>query len=139
MRRGSHSRDALEGDAMGQEVKAAIGEWLALSDEELIHRIEGLGKGHGIDPLLMDVVGSQRHFFVRQVAARKIEDSKLLHEHWDDRTIGQILVRGLSRADDVAYLERLSRESRYGDVRSVASAELRTIGETRGAVGAATR
>lgn len=124
---------------MGQEAKGVTADWLTLSDEELIHRIEGLGKGHGVDPLLMDVVGSQRHFFVRQVAARKVEDSKLLHEHWDDRTIGQILVRGLSRADDVAYLEKLSRESRYGDVRSVASAELKTIGQSRGRLGDAVR
>jgi hypothetical protein len=122
-----------------QDAGTTASEWLGLSDEELIHRIEGLGKGHGLDSVLMDVAGSQRHFFVRQVAAKKIEDTKLLHEHWDDSTIGQILVRGLSRADDVVYLEKLSRESRYGDVRSAASAQLRSLGETRRTPGAAAR
>ncbi len=117
---------------MGYEARTVAAEWLALGDDELIHRIESLGAGHGMDPVLMDVVGSQRHFFVRQVAAKKIEDSKLLHEHWDDRTIGQILVRGLSRAEDVAYLERLSRESRYSDVRSAASAQLKSLGQAPG-------
>jgi hypothetical protein len=104
------------------------GEWRNLNDEELIHRIAGLQRGHGVDETLMDIVGSGRHFFVRQVAAKKVDDSRLLHEHWDDRDIGQILVRGLSRAEDVAYLEKLKRESRHADVREVAEGQLRLIG-----------
>jgi hypothetical protein len=112
---------------MSHETAGLGGDWRNLSDEELVHRIEGLGKGHGADNALIDIVGSRRHFFVRQAAARRIEDSKLLHEHWDDSHIGQILVRGLSRAEDVAYLERLKQESRYTDVRAVAEGQLRLI------------
>jgi hypothetical protein len=106
-------------------------DWLKLTDDDLIHRIESLEKGHRLDGLLMDIVGSERHFFVRQVAAKRIEDPKLLHEHWDDRHIGQILVRGLSRAEDVAYLEKLRRESRHLDVRSAADSQLRVIEHNR--------
>jgi hypothetical protein len=109
----------------------SVADWLALSDDELIHRIEGLGEQHGRDALLLEILASKRHFFVRQVAAKKIEDPKLLHEHWDDRHIGQILVRGLSRAEDVAYLERLVTESRYLDVRKAAEAQLKHIAEGR--------
>jgi hypothetical protein len=112
---------------MKHEAAGLGGDWRNLSDEELVHRIEGLGKGHGADSTLMDIVGSRRHFFVRQAAARRIEDSKLLHEHWDDRHIGQILVRGLSRAEDIAYLEKLKQESRYSDVRAAAEEQLRLI------------
>jgi hypothetical protein len=124
-------------DGMAQGERVLTAEWLRLSDDELIHRIESLGQGHGLDAVLLDVVGSQRHFFVRQVAAKKIEDSKLMHEHWDDRHIGQILVRGLSRAEDVVYLEKLRRESRHHDVRNAAATQLRSIEFGRRASGAA--
>jgi hypothetical protein len=101
--------------------------WLALSDDDLIDRVENLQPGHGQDQALLDVVGSRRHFFVRQLAARKIEDAKLLHEHWDDRQVGQILVRGLSRVEDLQYLERLRTESRHERVRRAAEVELKAI------------
>ena len=114
---------------MAQKDRTTSGEWLSLSDEDLIHRIEELEAGHGLDAALMDVVASDRHFFVRQVAAKKIEDHKLLHEHWADRDIGQILVRGVSRADDVAYLERLARQTRFADVRKAAEAQLRVTAQ----------
>jgi hypothetical protein len=109
---------------MARKDPTLSGEWLGLSDEDLIHCIEELDTGHGRDASLMDVVASDRHFFVRQVAAKKIEDHKLLHEHWADRDIGQILVRGVSRAEDVAYLERLVKQTRFDDVRRVAEAQL---------------
>jgi hypothetical protein len=111
---------------MAREARTVLSEWLGLNDEELIHRIEGLGKQHGQDALLMDLVASDRHFFVRQVAAKKIEDHKLLHEHWADRDIGQILVRGVSRSEDVAYLQALVRQTRHADVRAAAEAQLKS-------------
>jgi hypothetical protein len=111
---------------MAREARTVLSEWLGLNDEELIHRIEGLGKQHGLDALLMDLVASDRHFFVRQVAAKKIEDHKLLHEHWTDRNVGQILVRGVSRSEDVAYLQELVRQTRHADVRAVAEAQLKS-------------
>jgi hypothetical protein len=114
---------------MAQQVRSEAADWLELSDDELVHRVQMLARGHGKDRLLLEIVGSARHFFVRQVAAKKIEDSKLLHEHWDDRQIGQILVRGLTRAEDMAYLEKLRAESRYTDVKETAGAQLAAIEE----------
>lgn len=118
----------MEG-AMARKDRTLSGEWLSLSDEDLIHRIAELESGHGQDAALMDVVASERHFFVRQVAAKKIDDHKLLHEHWADRDIGQILVRGVSRAEDVAYLERLAKQTRFADVRQVAEAQLKVTAQ----------
>lgn len=107
-------------------------EWLQMDDDELIHRIETLASDHALDEVLLDIVGSERHFFVRQSAAKKIRDTKLLHEHWDDRNIGQILVRGVSRMDDLAYLESLLQRSRYSDVRQVTEAQIRAIRQKLG-------
>ena len=45
--------------------------WLALSDDDLLFRIEALGSEHDADSLLMDVVRSDRHFFIRQEAAKR--------------------------------------------------------------------
>jgi len=114
---------------MARKDQTVSGEWLSLSDEDLIHRVAELGAGHGLDATLMDVVASDRHFFVRQVAAKKIEDHKLLHEHWADRDVGQILVRGVSRAEDVAYLERLAKQTRFADVRQAAEAQLKVTAQ----------
>jgi hypothetical protein len=107
--------------------KSAVAEWSGLDDDELIHRIVTLPKNHGLDKILLEIVGSDRHFFVQQMAAQKIEDSKTLHEHWDDRHVGQIVVRGLSRSDDLSYLESLKKNSRYIDVRKAADAQIKII------------
>jgi hypothetical protein len=101
--------------------------WLALTDDELLFRIEALAAPHGQDARLLDVVRSDRHFFIRQEAAKKIEDSDRLKEHSGDRHIGQILVRGMTRAEDVAYLERLVAESRHIEVRKAAEAQLKLL------------
>ena len=101
--------------------------WLALSDDDLLFRIEALPPDHGEDNLLLGVVRSTRHFFVRQEAAKKIRDPELLKDHSGDRHIGQILVRGMTRADDRLYLERLLEESRHIEVRKAAEAQLRLL------------
>ena len=75
------------------------------------------------------MVRSNRHFFIRQEAAKKILDQNLLREHSQDRHIGQVLVRGLNRREDVTYLERLAAESRHLEVRKAAEAQLRLIAE----------
>lgn len=108
------------------------GGWLALSDDELLHAIAGLPRDHGRDEDLVRVVCSQRHFFVRQEAAKRIHDVERLKDHSHDRHIGQILVRSMNREEDVAYLERLVRETRYLEVRKAAVAQLRAIAESRG-------
>ena len=101
--------------------------WLALSDDDLLFRIEALGPQHDADALLMDVVRSERHFFIRQEAAKRIRNSDLLKGHAGDRHIGQILVRVMNRAEDIAYLERLVVESRHIEVRKAAEAQLRRV------------
>ena len=101
--------------------------WLALSDDDLLFRIEALGPEHDADSILMEVVRSERHFFIRQEAAKRIRDADLLKGHSSDRHIGQILVRVMNRAEDVAYLERLVVESRHIEVRKAAEAQLRRV------------
>lgn len=101
--------------------------WLALSDDELLFQIEGLAPGHAMDEALLEVVRSERHFFIRQEAAKKIGNHHLLKEHSGDRHIGQILVRGMTRREDAAYLEKLMTETRHLEVRKAADAQLRLI------------
>jgi hypothetical protein len=101
--------------------------WLGLTDDELLYRIEALSDAHGEDGSLVEVVRSSRHFFIRQEAAKKIRDRELLKEHSHDRHIGQILVRAMTRKEDVAYLEKLIRESRHVEVKKAAEAQLRVI------------
>lgn len=105
--------------------------WLALTDDDLLFRIEGLGEGHDMDDTLLEVIRSARHFFIRQEAAKKVRDHHLLKEHSSDRHIGQILVRGLNRGEDVAYLEKLLAESRHIEVKKAAEAQLRLIEKAR--------
>ena len=107
------------------------GGWLALSDDELLFRIEALPARHELDDLLLEVVRSQRHFFVRQEAAKKISDPERLKSHSGDRHIGQVLVRNMRRDEDVAYLENLVRESRHIEVRKAAEAQLLLIAKAR--------
>ena len=103
------------------------GSWLSLTDDELLHRIESLDAAHDQDLRLLEVVRSSRHFFVRQEAAKRIVDGHLLKEHSHDRHIGQILVRAMNRHDDLAYLERLVRETRHLEVRKAAEVQLERL------------
>jgi len=103
--------------------------WLALSDDELIYRIESLALDHVRDADLVTVVRSNRHFFIRQEAAKKIRDTELLKAFASDRHIGQILARQMKRESDVEYLEGLLRESRHLEVRKAAEAQLRLLHE----------
>jgi hypothetical protein len=101
--------------------------WLALSDDELLFRIQQLPPDHGDDERLLEVVRSTRHFFVRQEAAKRIRDGDRLKAHSGDRHIGQILVRRMNRSEDVDYLEGLVRESRHVEVKKAAEAQLRLL------------
>jgi hypothetical protein len=108
-------------------------EWLALSDDDLLFQIASLPAEHTADDALIAVIRSARHFFVRQEAAKRVRNPSKLHEHWDDRHVGQILVRGMNRREDVEYLQRLVGESRHLDVRNAAQAQLNIIARnTRG-------
>jgi hypothetical protein len=104
------------------------GGWLGLKDDDLLYQIEALGDApHDKDQALLEVLQSDRHFFIRQEAAKKIRDPELLKAFAADRHIGQILVRQMTRAADVAYLERMRDESRYLEVRKAADSQLRLI------------
>lgn len=109
-----------------QTSEAAEG-WLGKTDDDLLYEIECLPDAHDEDARLLEVVRSPRHFFIRQEAAKKVRNHDRLKEHSGDRHIGQILVRGLNRTDDVAYLERLVVESRHIEVKKAAEAQLRAI------------
>ena len=101
--------------------------WLSLSDDELLYRIEALPAEHGRDEQLLEVVRSTRHFFIRQEAAKRVRDTERLKAWSTDRHVGQVLVRGMTRAEDVDYLERLRDETRYLEVRKAAEAQLLII------------
>jgi hypothetical protein len=98
--------------------------WLALGDDDLLMRLQAIDGEHALDAVLIDVVRSNRHFFVRQEAAKRIRDRDLLLAHAGDRHIGQILARRMTRREDVLYLERLIAESRHLEVRKAAEAQL---------------
>jgi hypothetical protein len=116
------------GDELREEVSAApqsaARAWLALSDDDLLFRIQSLPADHHSDEELLGVVRSGRHFFVRQEAAKRVREPDRLKSFAGDRHIGQILARQMRREADIDYLEQLRRESRYLEVRNAASAQL---------------
>jgi hypothetical protein len=111
----------------GPDPGVVPGSWLALDDDELLHRIEGVGSEEDADDDLLDVVTSERHFFVRQEAAKRVVDRRRLFAFEDDRHVGQILVRHLTRREDITYLERLAIRSRHVEVRSAAQVQLARV------------
>jgi hypothetical protein len=98
--------------------------WLTLDDDELLHRVETLAEGENEDERLLEVVASNRHFFIRQEAAKRVRDRDRLFAFEDDRHVGQILVRHLTRREDVTYLERLCSRSQHVEVRVAAQVQL---------------
>lgn len=98
--------------------------WLALDDDALLHEIEALPPEHARDEALLGVVRSNRHFFIRQAAAKRIRDTQLLAGHAHDRHVGQILARRMSRIEDLDYLQHLATESHHLDVRKAAQAQI---------------
>ena len=109
----------------GPDEEATPESWLTLDDDALLHKIETFDAAEeGHDERLLEVVASDRHFFIRQEAAKRITDRKKLFEFEDDRHVGQILVRHLTRREDVTYLERLCAVSKHVEVRSAAQVQL---------------
>ena len=105
---------------------------LALTDDEILFRLANLPEDHDQDVHLMQVVTSDRHFFVRQEAAKKLRNAHGLREHSGDRHIGQILVRSMTRREDIAYLEKLLAESRHVEVKKAAEVQLRVLQRQHG-------
>jgi hypothetical protein len=108
----------------GPDQKAPPESWLLLDDDVLLHRIQTKDPSENEDERLIEVVESDRHFFIRQEAAKRVSDRNRLFAFEDDRHIGQILVRHLTRREDVTYLERLSSRSKQVEVRSAAQVQL---------------
>ena len=108
----------------GPDEEAPPESWLTFDDDELLHRIETFDARENEDDRLLEVVESHRHFFLRQEAAKRVRDRSRLFAFEDDRHVGQILVRHLTRREDVTYLERLSARSRHVEVRSAAQVQL---------------
>jgi hypothetical protein len=108
----------------GPDEEAPPESWLLLDDDVLLHRIQTKDPGEYEDDRLIEVVESDRHFFIRQEAAKRVQDRNRLFAFEDDRHVGQILVRHLTRREDVTYLERLSARSKHVEVRSAAQVQL---------------
>jgi hypothetical protein len=111
----------------GPDEDAAPESWLTLDDDELLHKVETLGVGEDQDARLLEVIGSDRHFFIRQEAAKRVMDRTRLFAFEDDRHVGQILVRHLTRREDLTYLERLAIRCRHAEVRSAAQVQLARV------------
>ena len=111
----------------GPDEEAEPESWLVLDDDGLLHRIETLGAEEDEDDQLLAVVGGERHFFIRQEAAKRVKDRRRLYSFEDDRHVGQILVRHLSRREDLTYLERISMLSRHVEVRQAAQVQLARV------------
>jgi hypothetical protein len=103
------------------------GDWLLLDDDELLFRVEALADQHDADDILIKIVESERHFFIRQEAAKKICDRDRLKAHSGDRHIGQILARVMARDEDAAYLQKLIDETEHLEVRKAAVVQLRLV------------
>jgi hypothetical protein len=101
--------------------------WLSLDDDALLHRIETLGPGEDEDDRLVEIVASERHFFIRQEAAKRVKERRRLFPFEDDRYIGQVFVRHLSRREDISYLERISMLSHHVEVRQAAQVQLARV------------
>jgi hypothetical protein len=65
-----------------------------------------------------------------------VKDRTRLFVFEDDRHVGQILVRHLTRREDVTYLERLSARSQHVEVRSAAQVQLARLWRRLDAPGA---
>ena len=120
----------------GPEEEAPPESWLTLGDDELLHRIETFDARENEDDRLLEVVESRRHFFLRQEAAKRVKDRARLFAFEDDRHVGQILVRHLTRREDATYLERLSAKSHHVEVRSAAQIQLARLWRRLDAPGA---
>lgn len=115
----------------GPEAVVPGEDWRGLDDDELLFRVAALESGHQRDDDLMSIVESERHFFIRQEAAKRIRDADRLKKHAGDRHIGQILARVMTRDEDEAYLLKLVEETRHLEVRKAAQAQLLKMYQAR--------
>jgi hypothetical protein len=108
--------------------------WECFDDDTLLAWLQGLPAVHGHDEQLLEIVRSDRHFYVRQNAALRITDPDRLKPFGSDRHVGQILARRLSRVEDVSYLSTLVDETRHLEVKRAAQAQLVDLRQRLGAL-----
>jgi hypothetical protein len=108
----------------GPDAGAPPESWLSLDDDEVLQRIETLDPAVDADDRLLEIVHSSRHFFIRQEAAKRVRDRRRLFAFESDRHVGQILVRHLTRREDIDYLEKLAGRSHHVEVRKAAQLQL---------------
>jgi hypothetical protein len=101
--------------------------WQCFDDDTLLAWLQSLPADHGMDGRLLEILSSDRHFYLRQAAAMSIRDPERLKEFAGDRHVGQILARRLSRAEDITYLSGLVQASRHLEVRRAAQAQLSSL------------
>jgi hypothetical protein len=111
----------------GPDEAAPKESWLSLGDDDLLLRIDAVTAQEDEDDSLLEVVASHRHFFIRQEAAKRVRDRRRLFAFEDDRHVGQILVRHLTRREDLTYLERLVARCRHVEVRRAAQVQLARV------------
>ena len=114
-------------DDEGRDDETPHESWLSLDDDELLRRIQNLDAAEDADEPLLEIVASDRHFFVRQEAAKRVKERRRLYAFEDDRHVGQILTRHLSRREDITYLERISMLGRHVEVRQAAQVQLARV------------
>ncbi len=101
--------------------------WQSSDDDTLLAWLQALPADHGMDAQLLEILSSDRHFYLRQTAAMSMGDPERLKEFAGDRHIGQILARRLSRAEDIGYLSGLVQASQHLEVRRAAQAQLTSL------------
>jgi hypothetical protein len=101
--------------------------WQSFDDDALLAWLQSLPADHTMDRQLLEILGSDRHFYLRQTAAMSMRDPERLKEFAGDRHIGQILARRLSRTEDIGYLSALIQASRHLEVRRAAQAQLSSL------------
>ncbi len=111
----------------GPSVGGPAVSWRRFDDDTLLGWLQSLPPDHDEDGQLLEIVSSDRHFYLRQTAAMSIRDPERLKEFSGDRHVGQILARRLSRAEDIHYLSSLVRTSRHLEVRRAAQAQLTSL------------
>jgi hypothetical protein len=105
----------------------AADSWRAHDDGALLAWLHSLPAQHDRDEVVLEIVGSRRHIYVRQVAAAAISNPARLRGFMSSRDIGPLLTRPLSRVEDLAYLADLAQSCRYPEVRRLARNHLEEL------------
>ena len=101
--------------------------WQGCDDSTLLAWLHSLPEDHDRDAEILEIVGSQRHLYVRQAAALAVSNPDHLLAYLRNREVGPVLTRRLSRVEDLAYLADLVQSSRHSEVRRLACTQLQEL------------